>query len=89
VTRLTDIYGLGVCAYEMFTGQVPFFHAELVPLLMNARQQPARAAAATQSPASRRAGRRDPASLAKDRRGATRAAATWAEELGKIRDSRA
>jgi serine/threonine-protein kinase len=34
VTQLTDIYGLGVCAYEMFTGQVPFFHADLVPLLM-------------------------------------------------------
>jgi serine/threonine-protein kinase len=34
VNHLTDLYALGVCAYEMFTGAVPFNHAELVPLLM-------------------------------------------------------
>src|SRR5207253_9210070 len=34
VSHLTDIYALGVCAYEMFTGKVPFNHPELVPLLM-------------------------------------------------------
>jgi serine/threonine-protein kinase len=34
VSHLTDLYALGVCAYEMFTGAVPFNHEELVPLLM-------------------------------------------------------
>ena len=34
VSPLTDLYALGVCAYEMFAGRVPFTHAELVPLLM-------------------------------------------------------
>jgi tetratricopeptide (TPR) repeat protein len=34
VTVSTDIYALGVIAFEMFTGDVPFSHPELMPLLM-------------------------------------------------------
>src|SRR5256885_9211568 len=34
VTQPSDLYALGICAYEMFTGQVPVFPAEIVPLLM-------------------------------------------------------
>jgi serine/threonine-protein kinase len=34
VTHLADLYALGCIAFQMFTGQVPFEHEELVPLLM-------------------------------------------------------
>jgi tetratricopeptide (TPR) repeat protein len=34
VTHLTDMYALGVVAYEVFTGTVPFDHAEMMQLLM-------------------------------------------------------
>jgi len=34
VTIATDIYAMGCIAYEMFTGDVPFSHPELMPLLM-------------------------------------------------------
>ena len=43
VTAATDLYALGICAYELFTGVVPFSHAELVPLLMmQVNEKPAR-----------------------------------------------
>jgi eukaryotic-like serine/threonine-protein kinase len=34
VTHLTDVYALGMVAYECFTGAVPFSHDEMVPILM-------------------------------------------------------
>ena len=41
----TDLYALGVIAYQMFTGTIPFHHAEVMPLLMmqmNQAPQPPR-----------------------------------------------
>jgi serine/threonine-protein kinase len=41
VTASTDLYALGVVAYEIFAGRVPFEHAELVPLMaMHLHSQP-------------------------------------------------
>ena len=87
VTHLTDIYALGICAYEMFTGQVPFFHEDLVPILMmhvNNRPVPPR----EKNP-------HVPAELdavilrllAKDPRQRCQSCRELAQELGRIRDA--
>lgn len=40
VTARADLYSLGVVMFEMFTGDLPFSHADLMPLLMMHSTQP-------------------------------------------------
>ena len=87
VTHLTDIYALGICAYEMFTGQVPFFHEELVPILMmhvNNRPVPPREKNPHVPPELDAVILR---LLAKDPKQRYQSCRELAQELGKIRDA--
>ncbi|HYS10217.1 MAG TPA: protein kinase [Myxococcales bacterium] len=87
VTPLTDIYALGVCAYEMFSGQVPFFHAELVPLLMMHVNTPPRPPREHNPHVPPRLEAAILKLLAKDPKARYQSCRELAEELGAIRDA--
>ena len=89
VTHLTDLYALGVCAYEIFTGTTPFFHEELVPLLMmhvNEKPPPPRTRNPDVPPELEKVILK---LLAKDPRQRYQSCRELAQELGALRDASA